>query len=109
MLGGIRWVRPRGGAGTDWAFGGADGLVVRNDIRKVNDLKGKVVISSSVHRDRLFIRYLAKQAGLASILPDLIARRIPMRSICFYEDGLSAGDLFLYAVKANSTSLAGCV
>jgi NitT/TauT family transport system substrate-binding protein len=90
---------------------GADGLVVRNEIRKVNDLKGKVVISSQFTESDFFIRYLAKQAGLGvNLLPDMKAKPDPEAvNLIFTDDGFTAGDLFLDAVKANSTALAGCV
>jgi NitT/TauT family transport system substrate-binding protein len=90
---------------------GADGLVVRNDIRKVNDLKGKVVISSQFTESDFFIRYLAKQAGMGvNMLEDMKAKQDPEAvNLVYTEDGFTAGDLFLDAVKANSKALAGCV
>jgi NitT/TauT family transport system substrate-binding protein len=51
---------------------GADGLVVRNEIRKVNDLKGKIVSAAQFTESDFFIRYLAHEAGLPiKMLPDM--------------------------------------
>ncbi len=43
---------------------GADGLVVRNEIKKINDLKGKIVATGQFTEVDFFIRYLAQEAGL---------------------------------------------
>ena len=43
---------------------GADGIVVRKDVRRVNDLKGKVLAASQFTEADFFIRYLAQEAGL---------------------------------------------
>ena len=43
---------------------GADGLVVRSDIKKINDLKGKIVATAQFTEADFFIRYLAQEAGL---------------------------------------------
>jgi NitT/TauT family transport system substrate-binding protein len=90
---------------------GADGLVVKNDIRKVNDLKGKVVVSSQFTESDFFIRYLTRQAGMEiKMLPDLKAAPDPSCvNLVYTDDGFAAGDIFLDAVKADSDALAGCV
>jgi NitT/TauT family transport system substrate-binding protein len=44
---------------------GADGIVVRKDVKRVNDLKGKVLAASQFTEADFFIRYLAQEAGLA--------------------------------------------
>jgi NitT/TauT family transport system substrate-binding protein len=90
---------------------GADGLVVRNDIRKVNDLKGKTIAAAEFTESDFFLRYLASEAGLKiKMLPDLkTAPDADAVNLVFTEDGFAAGDLFLSAVKANSLALAGCV
>ena len=55
---------------------GADGVVVRSDIRKINDLKGKVLSSAQFTEADFFIRYLAQEASIGvNMLPDL--RRNP--------------------------------
>ena len=44
---------------------GADGVVVRNDIKRINQLKGKTIASAQFTEVDFFIRYLAQEAGLA--------------------------------------------
>ena len=44
---------------------GADGLIVRADIKKINDLKGKLVATSQFTEADFFLRYLAQEAGLS--------------------------------------------
>src|SRR5512134_544261 len=44
---------------------GADGLVVRSDIKSINGLKGKIVATAQFTEVDFFIRYLAQEAGLA--------------------------------------------
>src|SRR5688572_8594282 len=43
---------------------GADGLVVRRDITRINALKGKVIATAQFTEVDFFIRYLAQEAGL---------------------------------------------
>ncbi len=51
---------------------GADGLVVRTDIHRVNDLKGKTIAAAQFTESDYFIRYLAGEAGLKIyMLPDI--------------------------------------
>jgi NitT/TauT family transport system substrate-binding protein len=90
---------------------GADGLVVRNDIRKVNDLKGKVIVSSQFTEADFFIRYLAKEAGLAiHMLQDLNAAPDPDAINAVYcDDGEAAAGVFVSHLNAGSQKLAGCV
>ena len=89
---------------------GADGLVVRNDIRRVNDLKGKVVAASQFTESDFFIRYLAKEAGInIKMLPDLNASPDPDSiNVVYCKDGFAAGSLFVKALNAGSKALAGC-
>jgi NitT/TauT family transport system substrate-binding protein len=89
---------------------GADGLVVRNDIKKVNDLKGQVVAAAQFTESDFFIRYLAKEAGInVKMLADLSATPDPESiNVVYCKDGFAAGDLFLKAVKAGSKAVAGC-
>ena len=42
---------------------GADGIVVRSDIKRINDLKGKVLVTAQFTEAEFFIRYLAQEAG----------------------------------------------
>ena len=53
---------------------GADGVVVRSDIKRINALKGKIVATAQFTEVDFFIRYLAQEAGLAiRMLPSLDA------------------------------------
>jgi NitT/TauT family transport system substrate-binding protein len=89
---------------------GADGLVVRNDIKKVNDLKGKVVAAAQFTESDFFIRYLAKEAGIEiNMLADLSsAPDADKINVVYCKDGLAAGDLFVKALNAGSKAVAGC-
>jgi len=90
---------------------GADGLVVRSEIKKVNDLKGKVIASAQFTEADFLIRYLAQEAGIAvNMLADLAAKPDPDRiNLVYCADGFGAGDLFLRDIKAGRHRLAGCV
>ena len=43
---------------------GADGIVVRSDIKRINQLKGKTIATAQFTEVDFFIRYLAQEAGL---------------------------------------------
>jgi NitT/TauT family transport system substrate-binding protein len=90
---------------------GADGLVVRTGIKRINDLKGKVIATAQFTEVDFFIRYLAQEAGLGiATLAGLDATPNPDKvNLVFTEDGFSAGDLFLEEIKAGRDRLAGCV
>lgn len=90
---------------------GADGLVVRNDIKKVNELKGKVIATAQFTEVDFFIRYLAQEAGLEiNMLGSLDATPSPDRlNLVYTEEGFAAGDLFLSDMKSGKNKLAGCV
>ena len=90
---------------------GADGVVVRNDIKRINQLKGKTIASAQFTEVDFFIRYLAQEAGLAiNPLGSLDATPHPDRlNVVYTEDGFEAGDLFLSDVKSGKNRLAGCV
>jgi len=90
---------------------GADGLVVRSDIKRINALKGKTIATAQFTEVDFFIRYLAQEAGLAiHPLASLDATPHPDRlNLIYTEDGFSAGDLFLADVKSGKNRLAGCV
>jgi NitT/TauT family transport system substrate-binding protein len=89
---------------------GADALVVRSGISKVNDLKGKVIASCQFTEADFFIRYLAQDAGIVvNMLPDLNSKPDPESiNLVFCETGLSAGDLLLKDVQGGHNRLAGC-
>jgi NitT/TauT family transport system substrate-binding protein len=90
---------------------GADGLVVRADIKKINDLKGKVVATAQFTEVDFFLRYLADEAGLSiNMLGSLDATPSPDRvNLVYTEEGFEAGDLFLSDLKSGRNKLAGCV
>ena len=49
---------------------GADGVVVRSDIKRINQLKGKILATAQFTEAEFFIRYLAQEAGLGvNMLP----------------------------------------
>ena len=90
---------------------GADGLVVRSDIGRVNALRGKVIAAAQFTEVDFFIRYLAQEAGLGvQALASLDATPDPDKiNLVYTEDGFSAGDLFLQDVVSGQNRLAGCV
>jgi NitT/TauT family transport system substrate-binding protein len=90
---------------------GADGIVVRSDVKRINDLKGKVLATGQFTEADFFMRYLAQEASLGvNMLPDLAARPDPTKvNLVFCADGFAAGDLFLKDVKAGRNRLAGCI
>jgi len=90
---------------------GADGLVVRNEIKKINDLKGKIIATGQFTEVDFFMRYLAQEAGLeVNMLGSLDATPAADRlNLVYTEEGFAAGDLFLDDVKSGRNKLAGCV
>lgn len=89
---------------------GADGIVVRSDIKKINDLKGKVLSAAQFTEADFFIRYLAQEASLpVHMLADLKAKPAPDKvNLVYCADGFASGDLFLKDVTAGRSRLAGC-
>jgi NitT/TauT family transport system substrate-binding protein len=82
---------------------GADGLVVRSDIKKINELRGKTVVTAQFTEADFFIRYLAFEAGLGiNIDPKPNPDKL---NLVFCDDGFAAGDVFLQ----DTGKLAGCV
>lgn len=90
---------------------GADGVVVSSDIKKVNDLAGKVLVASQFNEAEFLIRYLAQEAGLdVVVLPDLaVAPPKDRIGLVFCEDAFIAGDVFLKELAQARPRLAGCV
>ncbi len=90
---------------------GADGLVVRSDIKRINALKGKTIATAQFTEVDFFIRYLAQEAGLSvKALASLDATPDPEKlNLVYTEDGFGAGDLFLTDLKSGKNRLAGCV
>jgi hypothetical protein len=46
---------------------GADGVVVTSDVKKINDLQGKVLAASQFTESDFFIRYLAGEAKVGEM------------------------------------------
>jgi NitT/TauT family transport system substrate-binding protein len=90
---------------------GADGLIVRNEIRKVNDLKGKIVSAAQFTESDFFIRYLAHEAGLPiKMLPDMNTEPDSAAlNLIFSKDGFGAGDFFVKALNADRRTVAGAM
>ena len=90
---------------------GADGLVVRSDIKRINALKGQTIATAQFTEVDFFIRYLAQEAGLAiHPLASLDATPDPDKlNLVYTEDGFGAGDLFLADLKSGKHRLAGCM
>ncbi len=90
---------------------GADGVVVRTEIKRINDLKGKILATSQFTEADFFIRYLAQEAGMAvNMLADLKTAPEPDKlNLIYCKDAFAAGDLFLRDVKEGGNTLAGCV
>jgi NitT/TauT family transport system substrate-binding protein len=90
---------------------GADGVVVRKEIKRVNDLKGKVLATAQFTEADFFIRYLAQEAGLGvHMLPDLKTPPVADKlNLVYCADAFGAADLFLRDLKAGRNRLAGCV
>jgi len=90
---------------------GADGVVVRSEIKRINALKGKVLATAQFTEADFFIRYLAQEAGLnirtlASLSEPPDAESL---NLVFCEDAFAAGDFFLRDLKEGGNRLAGCV
>ena len=87
---------------------GADGVVVNNSIKKVNDLKGKVLASAQFTEADFFIRYLAQEAGLpVKMLPSMDANADPAAlNLVYGDDGSSVCNAF---TKDATGKIVGCV
>jgi NitT/TauT family transport system substrate-binding protein len=90
---------------------GADGIVVTKDIRRINDLKGKILAASQFTEADFFIRYLAQEAGLAvNLLGALDDKPDPEKiNMIYAEDAFQACDQFLADVAGGAKRLMGCV
>jgi NitT/TauT family transport system substrate-binding protein len=90
---------------------GADGVVVRSDVKRINQLKGQTLATSQFTEAEFFIRYLAQEAGLGvNMLPDIDAQPHPEKvNLVFAEDAFEAGDLFLQDLTSGTNKLAGTV
>lgn len=90
---------------------GADGVIVRSDIKRINQLKGKTLATAQFTEVDFFIRYLAQEAGLAiNAIGSLDATPHPERlNLIYTDDGFGAGDLFASDLKSGRNRLAGAV
>lgn len=90
---------------------GADGIIVRKDIKRVNDLKGKTIATAPFSEAEFFIRYLAQEAGLPVKRLDgpELPRDPEAVNLVFLEDAFDAGDAFLADLKEGGQQLDGCV
>lgn len=90
---------------------GATGIIVSRDIRRINDLQGKVVATAPFSEAEFFIRYLAQEAGLPVARLDGASDSPKPGAInlVFLEDAFEAGDAFLEDLEAGGDRLAGCV
>ncbi len=90
---------------------GADGIVVRKDVRKINDLKGKVLTASQFTESDFFIRYLAQEAGLrVHMLSGLGDKPDPDQiNLVYAEDAFVACDHFMKELDGGDQRILGCV
>jgi NitT/TauT family transport system substrate-binding protein len=90
---------------------GADGVVVRKDIKSINGLRGKILAASQFTESDFFIRYLAQEAGFGVKMLDNLSQKPDAErlNLVFCADGFGAGDLFLRDVNSGRNRLAGCV
>jgi len=90
---------------------GADGLVVRKDIRRINDLKGRIIVTAQFTEADFFLRYLTQEAGLSvHMLAQPSEKPAPDKvNLLFAADAFTAGDLFLKDLQSGANLLAGCV
>jgi NitT/TauT family transport system substrate-binding protein len=90
---------------------GADGIIVRKDIKRVNDLMGKTIATAPFSEAEFFIRYLAQEAGLpVKRLDGPEQTRDPQAvNLVFLEDAFEAGDAFLADLTNGGKQLDGCV
>ncbi len=88
---------------------GATGLIVRKEIRRINDLKGRIVAVAPFTESEFFIRYLAQEAGLPVARLDGIdaAPETGAINLVLLEDAFQAGDAFV--ADLGGGRIAGCV
>lgn len=86
---------------------GADSVIVRKDVKRLNDLRGKALVAQQFGESEFFLRYLAQEAGIPITVGDSPAAPDPNAiHLVFAEDAFAAGDVF--AGDAGG-ALAGCV
>lgn len=85
---------------------GADSIVVREYVKRVNDLKGKILVASQFGESEFFLRYLAQEASLPVYNLKENERPKPDGiNLRYADDPFIAGDVFL----ANMDEYAGFV
>jgi len=89
---------------------GADGIVVKREIKRINALKGQVVAASQFTESEFFLRFLAQEAGIeVTIMDDLTKKPDPGKiNLVFAEDAFQACDLFAEELGGEGR-LAACV
>ncbi len=90
---------------------GADAIVVRSEIKSLNDLKGKTLATAQFNEADFLIRFLGQQVGLeVNLLEGPDAPRDPRRiNLIATADSFGAGDLFLRDLMAHRHKIDGCV
>lgn len=89
---------------------GSDAIVVTADIKRINQLKGRVVMAAQFTESDFFIRYLAQEAGIETKALAAGERPDPERINLVYADtAFEAGDTFAAAVESGSSPVAGAV
>jgi len=90
---------------------GADAIVVKNAIQKINDLRGKTLALAQFNESDFFLRYLVQQAGLeVNLRADFSAPADPQKlNVIACADSFGAGDLFLRDLKSGRGRVDGCV
>ena len=90
---------------------GADGIVVRANIKTLNDLKGKTLATAQFNEADFLIRFLAQQSGMdVNLLEGVDAKRDPNKiNLIATADSFGAGDFFLRDLMAGRNRVDGCV
>jgi NitT/TauT family transport system substrate-binding protein len=89
---------------------GADGIVVRQNISRFSELKGRVLATAQFSEAEFLVRYIARETGV----PVRMMREIGdvpdpgAINLLFAVDGFSACDLLLYELIMNRNVIAGC-
>jgi NitT/TauT family transport system substrate-binding protein len=85
---------------------GADSIVVRDYVKRLNDLKGRVLVASQFGESEFFLRYLAQEANLPVYnLKEGEKPKADSINLCYADDPFVAGDVFL----SNLDNYAGFV
>lgn len=88
---------------------GADGIVVRDGVKRLNDLRGKSVVAAQFNESEFLLRYLAQEAGIpVKVLQAPGDAPGDAIGLLFAEDAFAAGDVFLADLQ-NPGGLAGAV